>query len=471
MYNSIITDYLIHFLRLHDWFGAMQKQKEDCNMDTRPVTVFEPGLGGSANYRIPSLISTKKGTLIAAIDARRDEPGDNPNNIDKVIRRSTDNGETWGDIQLLVDYPGRGRKEGSAAIDPAMLEDKETGTIWMIYCHTPGGIGLWNSSPGTGFDSNGYRLLYDESGNSYTLREEGEVFDASGKKTDMVVDRGGNVYIGNDKIGNIYLDRGPLLEARTSFLQAIYSKDDGLSWSEAIELNPQVKEPWMRFIGAGPGIGIQLTSPRYKGRIVFPIYYSNNPDNGEPRMSCCLIYSDDHGTTWKRGKSPNDGRVWEGSILDSRTLSIREAELTESQVVELDNGDLLYFMRNHSSKRRTAFAYSRDGGETWGEVDFFDDFADPICQSTVIKYPDIGDGKERLIFANPCHETQRINGTVRLSEDGGKTWPYSKVIDEGNYMYSCLTVLPTYEIGLLYEGRDDKIRFVKFTLDWIKSKY
>jgi len=29
MYNSIITDYLIHFLSLHGRFGAMQKQKED----------------------------------------------------------------------------------------------------------------------------------------------------------------------------------------------------------------------------------------------------------------------------------------------------------------------------------------------------------------------------------------------------------------------------------------------------------
>jgi len=226
----------------------------------------------------------------------------------------------------------------------------------------------------------------------------------------------------------------------------------------------------MRFIGAGPGIGIQLTSPKYKGRIVFPVYYSNNPDDGDPRMSCCLIYSDDHGITWKRGKSPNDSRSWEGGKLDSRTLSIREAELTESQVVELDNGDLLCFIRNHGSKKRTAFACSRDGGESWGEVGFFEEFTDPICQSTVIKYPDIGDGKERLIFANPCHESRRIKGTVRLSEDGGKTWPHSRVIEDGEYMYSCLTVLPTHEIGLLYEGKGGKILFVKFTLDWIKNK-
>jgi len=439
-------------------------------MKTEPVTVFEPGLDGCANYRIPSIITTKKGTLIAAIDARRDEPGDNPNNIDKVIRRSIDNGETWGQVQLLVDYPGRGREEGSAAIDPAMLEDRETDTLWMIYCHTPGGIGLWNSEPGTGFDPNGYRLLYDELRNEYTLRENGEVFDAFGNKTDMTVDKVGNVFRGGTPIGNIYLDKGPLLEARTSFLQAIYSKDDGRTWSEPIELNPQVKEPWMRFIGAGPGIGLQLISPKYKGRIVFPIYYSNHTNGSYPKLSCCVVYSDDYGATWKRGQSPNDGREWEGIVLSSRTLSIREAELTESQLVELKSGELLCFMRNHSSKKRTAVACSKDGGETWGEVKFIEEFIDPTCQSTIIKYPDLGDGKERLIFASPCHETKRINGTVRLSEDGGKTWPYSKLVAEGEFMYSCLTVLPSGEIGLLYEGAGDKIQYVKFTLDWIKNK-
>lgn len=35
---------------------------------------------------------------------------------------------------------------------------------------------------------------------------------------------------------------------------------------------------------------------------------------------------------------------------------------------------------------------------------------------------------------------ERMRGTVRLSEDGGKTWAYSKVVQPGDFWYSCLTV-------------------------------
>jgi len=268
------------------------------------IKLFYPGLNDCENYRIPSIINTDKGTLIAAIYARVDRAGDNPNNIDKYIRRSMDNGETWEPVQVLVDYPDRG-DDGSAACDPAMVQDKETGTIWMIFNHTPAGIGLWNSKPGVGFDKNGYRLLFDPEGNEYTLRENGKVFDSKGQQTDFLVEENGDVVKDNNVIGNIYLKEGPLLEARTSFLQAIKSDDDGLTWSKPIDLNPQVKEEWMGFIGAGPGIGIQITRGKYAGRLVFPIYY-NNRQRGH--MSCCVIYSDDHGKTWKRGQSPNDGR-------------------------------------------------------------------------------------------------------------------------------------------------------------------
>ena len=128
-----------------------------------------------------------------------------------------DNGQTWEPIQVLVDYPGRG-DEGSAACDPAMLQDKETGTIWMIFNHTPAGIGLWNSRPGVGFDKDGYRLLFDPEGNEYTLRENGKVFDSNGQETDYLVDEAGDVTKANSVIGNIYLKEGPL-EARTSFFK------------------------------------------------------------------------------------------------------------------------------------------------------------------------------------------------------------------------------------------------------------
>jgi sialidase-1 len=234
-----------------------------------------------------------------------------------------------------------------------------------------------------------------------------------------------------------------------------------------------VKEEWMRFIGAGPGRGIQLKHGEKAGRLVFPIYFSNEAGH----LSCALIYSDDHGETWKRGASPNDGRVWEdGTVLAARTIADRRQYLTESQVIELPTGELRCYMRNHYGTQRTAVTVSKDGGETWGEVVFDETLLDPICQSSVITYPDMGDGKVRVLFANPADEKIRKRGTVRLSEDGGVTWPYSSVIKEGYFGYSCLTVLPNGDIGLLYERVFDyadwnkmDIPFVSFSLDWLKS--
>ncbi len=439
---------------------------------TEPVSIFHRGLDNSENYRIPALIRTKKGTLIASCDARRDKEGDNPNNIDKVVRRSTDNGDTWEDVQVIVDFPGYSC-DGAAACDPAMLEDKDTGTIWMIYNHTPGGIGLVLSVPGVGFDENGDRLLYTRDHGVCVLKSDGIVY-KDGEKTEYSVKENGDVFHDETRlIGNIYLVTGPLLEAKTSFIQAVKSDDDGLTWSAPIELNPYVKEEWMRFIGAGPGIGIQLEKGKYKGRLVFPIYYSNEPKDW--KMSCCVIYSDDHGVTWKRGESPNDGRMVDGKEIHSKTLDDSKLMLTESQVMEHEDGTVEVFMRNHSGNYQIARAISTDGGETWGDIIFDEVLIEPICQPSLLKYTDLGDGKERVLFSNAASQTSRTNGTVRLSEDGGKTWAYSKVVQEGSFIYSCLVDLPNNEVGLLYEVEyykphyDVKLFFTKFNLDWIKE--
>jgi sialidase-1 len=438
--------------------------------------IFYPNLAGSRAYRIPSMITTMKGTVIAGIDARIVDQTDNPNQIDATVRRSEDHGETWGPVQKLVAFAGEGL-DGAAAIDTSLVQDEETGTIFMIYCHSPGGIGLWKSEPGIGFDTEGRRKLYDHEGNVYYISESGKVYDTENHVTGYTVDENGYVFNDSQAQGNIYFKKGidpneSLLEARTCFLQIIQSEDDGLTWSKPRELNVSVKEEWMRFIGSGPGCGIQLKHGEKKGRLVFPIYFSNEAGH----LSCACIYSDDHGVTWQRGESPNDGRELDGEVLSAKTISEGKQYLTESQVIELPTGELKYYLRNHYGLQRTAVTTSTNGGETWGEVTFDMTLVDPICQSSVVLYPDLGDGKVRVLFSNPADEKTRVKGTVRLSEDGGKTWPYSKVVEAGYYGYSCLTVLKNGEIGVLYERVYDysdwnnmDIQFAKFSLDWLKS--
>jgi sialidase-1 len=438
--------------------------------------IFYPNYAGSRAYRIPSMITTSKGTVIAGIDARIVDQRDNPNQINISIRRSEDHGATWNPIQQLVAYAGQGL-DGAAAIDSCLLEDEVTGTIFMIYCHTPGGVGLRNSEPGVGFDSDGQKMLYDKEGNQFRLAEDRKVYDSVNRLTKYIVDKEGYVFEDGAPKGNIYYKRGTdenesLLEARTSFLQIIQSEDDGLTWSEPRELNPLIKEEWMGFIGSGPGRGIQLKHGDKARRLVFPIYFSNEMGH----LSCACIYSDDHGKTWHRGASPNDGRELDGKVLSARTMDEKKQYLTESQVIELPNGELRYYLRNHYNLKRTAVTTSMDGGETWSDVIFDMALIDPTCQSSVLRYPDQGDGKVRVLFSNPADETKRVKGTVRLSEDGGKTWPYNKVIEEGCFDYSCLTVLENGKIGILYEHIFDEsdlnnmdIRFGTFTLDWLKA--
>lgn len=434
------------------------------------MKIFSKDIFQAEYYRIPSLITTNKGTIVACVDARYRESGDNPNRIDKVIRRSIDNGETWEDTIIAVESVGEGQHEGAAAIDPAMVYDKYTETIWLFYCHTPGGVGLWNSRPGKGVDTEGNRYLYDQHNNQYILKG-GKVYTDTKEDTGLVVDGKGYILKENEILGNIFKGTGPYLEERTSFLEVVCSRDDGITWSEPVNLNGEVKEAWMKFIGPGPGIGIQMQAEKYKGRLVVPIYFSNHTNTVGWTMSCAVIYSDDHGKTWVRGKSPNDGRLYKGERIEAQTLTDYEGCLTESQVVELRDGRLLCMMRNHDKRKRTARAYSIDGGVSWSQVEWVDELIDPTCQASLIKYPDNGDEKERVLFTNPANEKERKLGTVRLSEDGGRTFSYSRVIKEDDFIYSSMTVLQDGTIGILYEDKNsvETMQFMKFTLDWIKE--
>ncbi|WP_343755779.1 sialidase family protein [Alkalibacterium iburiense] len=438
--------------------------------------LFTPGLNGSKAYRIPTLLTTDEGTVIAANDARIVDQRDNPNKINITIRRSFDNGQTWGDLQTVVEFPGDDLSS-PAAIDSSLLQDEETGTIWLLYSHTPGGIGLWNSEEGVGFDENGDRLLFDWQKARYVLKDDGSVLNAKGEKTEYTVNEKGYVTKGNKTVGHIYekfdeLNQDLLYESPTTFLQVIKSEDDGETWSKPMELNTQVKEEWMRFLGTGPGIGIQLKKGEHKGRLVYPVYFSNSVRF----MSCTVIYSDDNGATWKRADSPNDNRTitLESNSAKDLGVSARNHELTESQVVELSDGTLALYMRNHFGNGQIARAVSHDGGVTWENFEFVEELLNPVCQVSVINYTQESDEQDTLIFCGPRSETERENGVVLLSEDGGKTWPHAKVLESGSFVYSCLTVLENGEIGVLYETEcDDEGRiksvYASFTLDDLKA--
>ncbi len=69
------------------------------------VDIFEAGKEGYALYRIPGIVVTKAGTVLAYCEARRTGKSD-WDMIDILMRRSTDGGKTWGARMKIADVPG-----------------------------------------------------------------------------------------------------------------------------------------------------------------------------------------------------------------------------------------------------------------------------------------------------------------------------------------------------------------------------
>ncbi len=92
--------------------------------------LFVSGTENVHTFRIPAMVTTTSGTLIAATDARIDNSGDlgGTGNIDIVYKRSTDNGKTWSEMLTAADFPG---VEGAS--DCSMIVDRETDEIFMFY--------------------------------------------------------------------------------------------------------------------------------------------------------------------------------------------------------------------------------------------------------------------------------------------------------------------------------------------------
>src|SRR4051794_37394942 len=93
--------------------------------------VFRSGQGGYHTYRIPALITTSKGTLLAFCEGRKNS-GSDTGDIDLLLRRSFDKGKTWSSVQKIADM-------GEDTIgNPAPVVEQKTGTIFLLLTSNPG---------------------------------------------------------------------------------------------------------------------------------------------------------------------------------------------------------------------------------------------------------------------------------------------------------------------------------------------
>lgn len=474
--------------------GAKISEKED---------VFEGGMHNQPNkdgiksYRIPALLKTDKGTLIAGADERRLHSSD-WGDIGMVVRRSEDKGKTWSDrvtITNLRDNPKASDPSiGSPVnIDMVLVQDPATKRIFSIYDMFPEGQGIFGMAAQREeaykqIDGKTYQILYKEGEEgSYTIRENGTVYTPDGKPTDYRVvvkpvkpaysDKG-DLYQGNQLLGNIYFTSNktsPFRVAKDSYLWMSYSDDDGKTWSAPQDITPMVKADWMKFLGVGPGTGITLHTGPHKGRIIVPTYTTNQTNHLNGSQSSRVIYSDDHGKTWHMGGGVNDHRtLTDGTVIDSSTMSNYYAQNTESSVVQLNNGDLKLFMRGLTGDLQVAT--SKDGGVTWeNDIKRYADVKDVYVQLAAIHT--VQNGKEYILLAN-ANGPGRKNGYIRVArveEDGQLTWLHHHLIQEGEYAYNSLQQIGPDEFGLLYEhhapgGVPYTLSFKKFNWDFLTKE-
>jgi sialidase-1 len=408
--DAILTEsFSIRNVELRFDDGSVLSLEPNVEFAYRPAKVVRAaGQDDCDTYRIPGMVTTGEGTLIAVYDNRYNNSKDLQENIDVGMSRSTDGGQTWEPMRVIMDMGewGGNPERLNGIGDPAVLYDHTTGTIWVA--------ALWIS----GFS-----------------------------ETDMLW----------------WASKPGMKPTETGQFVLVKSTDDGLTWSDPINITEQIKDPSWQLLFQGPGRGITLND----GTLVFPAQFKADIgekalDGGQYTAHSTIIYSQDGGETWHvgTGAKPNT---------------------TEAQVVQLANGSLMLNMRddrNRQIKDETngrAVAVSDDLGETWTIHSSSNSaLPEPNCMASLIA-ADVemnGQKQQVLFFSNPNDKGARINMSIKASLDQGHTWPEANQVllnETQGFGYSCMTMVDENTVGILYEGVKE-LYFQKILVEDILKK-
>lgn len=337
-------------------------------------TVFEggaEGINGMSNYRIPSLIQSGDGSLLAFIEGRPNgaDPGAN-GLINISLKRSLDKGKTWLPVQILEEST---QYDFS---DPRPVIDKSTNTIFVFYTQ-------WQ---------------------------------------DLCAQNGNCAAPGDP-----------------NYLLYKMSQDNGVTWSDTINVSASVKDSTWRSINAGPGHGIQLNrqiadQQILNGRMIFPAIVRA----ADSLFYAASIYSDDNGATWLPGElTPISGP-------------------TEADIVELVDGKILLSARNDGGTSGTRYHFlSTDGGISWQQTSHDLNVSRVDIGITRFSAQADGDDKNQILVSGPIGDpvgSNRQNLGIWISEDEGLNFntPYQLVY--GHSAYSDIITLEDGSIAVIYEA-------------------
>ena len=232
----------------------------------RKVTIIhEHGQFDCHTFRIPAMVATNKGTLLAVYDMRYNSRRDLQGHMDIGLSRSTDGGETWARPVPIMDMKKFGGlpEDQNGCSDPNILVDRKSGEIFVSAVWTHG-------KPGT------------------------------------------HQWVGKGS------EPGHSINKSSQFM-IVRSKDDGLTWGEPENWTKRLKDPKWCLFAPAPGNGINLMD----GTLVMPT--QGRDATGLPFSN--FMWSKDHGKSWTLS-SPARDNTTECSVAElkdgSLMLNIRD---------------------------------------------------------------------------------------------------------------------------------------------------
>lgn len=223
----------LHCKKMIDDKGKTLLIKEDTN-NHKHLTGFavrKAGDDGVNTYRIPGIVQTNKGTLIAVYDIRYNNSKDLPEHIDVGISRSADSGRTWQPMKVIMSMGGA--NDNSGVGDPSILFDEKTKTIWVAALWSKGNHSIAGSVGGLSPDSTGQFMLVKSS-------DDGNTWSSPENITSQIKIPSWKIFFQGPGMGIVMHD-GTLVfpaqywdESHIPHSTIIYSEDQGKTWKGKI---------------------------------------------------------------------------------------------------------------------------------------------------------------------------------------------------------------------------------------------
>lgn len=340
-------------------------------------------------HRLPSLLVTSRGTVLAASQKRFGSRNDfAPSSW--VLRRSRDGGRTFESEQMLF------QRNGYCTFNGNLVEDRQTGTVFACFIAFPQAEhASWFTQ--TWIPQGGGFSIVKSTDDGRTWSPPIEVV----PKPNAEAWRGGGAFNNNHGIQlRVGPHAGRLVIGARVFKAGVYENraKGGLLYSD------DHGEIWQ------------------VGGVPFP---DCGDVNGEMTVG-----------------ETADGEVYVNCRNSLNKVLTRATP--DGPSVKLPEGLV---------PQRRLYARSRDGGETFYEEGCHAELFDGPCNAGQAAYSWGEDGSHGLLLFTAPVNRQRTRLTGYLSRDGGRTWTAGNVISESSGGYSDVAVLPDKTILTLYESR------------------